>query len=195
MARGSAHLNVSGPAEGVNEHKWLISTSRFAGEMIPFWKTTRENFLESRQNLGTQEGIENDVVLALIDDGVDMFDDSLTSQILEGKSFDFHGGKVRPPFSSAKGHGTIMASMILRVCPMVKVYPIRLRTHATLEGKNMNIDARYAAQVSSWLAPCCFSGFGRCTMVRMLTFLSVFRLFKRRWTKTPQSSQCRGPFL
>ncbi|KAK4151929.1 hypothetical protein C8A00DRAFT_44937 [Chaetomidium leptoderma] len=140
------HLTSSAPVKGVNSHRWLDSTARFAGGMIPFWETTVNNFLESRQNRHTLGELEKDVVLALIDDGVDMFDTPETNQILEGKSFDFHGGKVRPPFSSAKGHGTVMASMILRVCPMVKIYPIRLKTYENAKGKNMNIDAGYAAQ-------------------------------------------------
>jgi len=120
--------------------------------MEPFWRATVDDFLESRQNRGTAGRVEEDIVLALIDDGVDMFDKALTNRILEGKSFDFHDGKVRPPFSSAKGHGTVMASMILRVCPMVKVYPIRLKTYDNPDGKN-TIDVGYAAQVRGLPAP------------------------------------------
>ncbi|KAI2472565.1 hypothetical protein F4781DRAFT_428267 [Annulohypoxylon bovei var. microspora] len=128
----------------VNSHRWLNSAARFAEEMNPFWKDTVADFLEWRQNQGTPEKIEEDVVIALIDDGVDMFDPALSNRVLEGKSFDFHDGKVRPPFSSATGHGTVMASMILQICPMAKVYPIRLKTYGNQSGKN-NIDADYAA--------------------------------------------------
>jgi hypothetical protein len=151
-ASGStSHLNTSAPIKGVNSHRWLESTARFAGEMTSFWSSTVKDYLESRNNRGIPEGLESDVVLALIDDGVDMFDTPQTNQILEGKSFDFHDGKVRPSFSSAKGHGTVMASMILRVCPMIKVYPIRLKTYESAEGKNMQIDAGYAAKVRALL--------------------------------------------
>lgn len=140
------HLATSTPSQGVNAHQWLKSTAKFAGLMNDFWKSTVEEFLQSKQNQATPERVEDDVVVALIDDGVDMFDTALSNQILEGKSFDFHDEKVRPPFSSAKGHGTVMASMILRVCPMAKVYPIRLKTYDNANGKN-NIDPNYAAQV------------------------------------------------
>ncbi|KIW64833.1 hypothetical protein PV04_07139 [Phialophora macrospora] len=75
-----------------------------------------------------------------------MFDTSLANKVLEGKSFGFHGGKVRPPFSSARGHGTAMANMILCVCPTTKVYPIRLKTYDNANGKT-NILAGYAAKV------------------------------------------------
>jgi len=146
-----------GPAEGVNSHRWLISTGRFAFEMAGFWASTRADFLASQKTQGTLEGIEEDIILALIDDGVDMFDATFQSdRILEGKSFDYHNGKVRPPFSSAKGHGTVMASMILSVCPMVKIYPIRLKTYDNTNGKS-TIDMLYAAQV-------CNSSFNSCEL-------------------------------
>ncbi|KAI1387302.1 uncharacterized protein F4822DRAFT_279022 [Hypoxylon trugodes] len=134
------------PAKGVNSHRWLDSTSRFAGLMSRFWKDTLDEFTSSRKlgAQGTIEKAEEDVVVALIDDGVDVFDSAFSGQVLEGKSFDFHNGKVRPPFSSAKNHGTVMASMILRVCPMAKIYPIRLKTYE-VGGKNQ-IVMKYAAQ-------------------------------------------------
>lgn len=140
------HFSTSAPIKGVNSHRWLDTSSKFAEEMSSFWRSTVTDFLTSRQNQGTPERVEEDVVIALIDDGVDMFDKALSNQVLEGKSFDYHDGKVRPPFSSARGHGTVMASMILDVCPMAKVYPIRLKTQGNRDGKN-NIDADYAAQV------------------------------------------------
>ncbi|KAF4468899.1 intracellular serine protease [Fusarium albosuccineum] len=136
---------TSAQNQGVNAHRWLDSAVRFASAMAPFWENTVREFLELRQNRGTAERVEGDVVLALIDDGVDKFDIGLSSQVLEGKSFDFHDERVRPPFLSAKGHGTVMASMILRVCPMAKVYPIRLKTYNNANGKS-TIDAKYAAQ-------------------------------------------------
>ncbi|KAI1099978.1 hypothetical protein F4804DRAFT_336702 [Jackrogersella minutella] len=145
MSHNAADLTTLASTKGVDSHRWLDSTVRFAGEMIPFWNNTVQDFLKSTENRGTPERVEDDVVLALIDDGVDMFDKTLTNQVLEGKSFDFHDSKVRPPFSSARGHGTVMASMILRVCPMAKVYPIRLKTYDKENGKT-EIDRNYAAQ-------------------------------------------------
>ncbi|KAF1977652.1 subtilisin-like protein [Bimuria novae-zelandiae CBS 107.79] len=140
------YLTPSALGKGINSHKWLDSTKRFTNQMIGFWESTVKDYLDSRQNLPKPKGLEDDVVLALIDDGVARFDIHQTNQILEGKNFDFHNGKVRPPFSSANGHGTVMASVILEVCPMVKIYPIRLKTYPNAGEKNMRIDARYAAQ-------------------------------------------------
>ena len=179
------------PSTGVNSHKWLDSTAKFAGLMIPFWKDTLKSFCELRQNQRTQEGLENDVVVALIDDGVDMFDTIQADQILEGKSFDFHNGMVRPPFSSARGHGTIMASMILRVCPMAKVYPIRLKTDDNPEGNAMKIDAGYAAQVGSGIHLHDGGAPGQ-PRVPLTCRLSIYRRSRRLWTRRLRSSQCRG---
>lgn len=160
VSRDRAQFTMSSPVKGVNSHRWLDSTAMFAEKMKPFWDQTVSDFLQFRQNKGTPEGVENDVVVALIDDGVDVFETAYSSQVLEGKSFDFHNGKVRPPFSSARGHGSVMANMILRICPMAKVYPIRLRKFDSPDGKN-NIDKDYAAQVdgarwfsSKWYRRC-----------------------------------------
>ncbi|KID81278.1 Peptidase S8/S53, subtilisin/kexin/sedolisin [Metarhizium guizhouense ARSEF 977] len=132
-------------AKGVDSHKWLDSTALFASGITPFWKTIVNDFLEPRQNSATLEQIEADVVVALIDDGVAMFDPDLSNQVLEGKGFDFHGLKTRPPFSSAKGHGSVMTGMILGVFPIAMLYPIRLKTFDNENGKS-NINLGYAAQ-------------------------------------------------
>ncbi|EMT68836.1 hypothetical protein FOC4_g10004925 [Fusarium odoratissimum] len=136
---------ISTPDQGVNEDRWLRSIEHFASAMAPYWEDTVTNFLETRQNSGTTERVESDVVIALIDDGVDKFEIGRPDQVLEGKSFDFHDERVNPPYLSAQGHGTTMASMILRVCPMAKVYPIRLKTYNSADGKS-TIDPRYAAR-------------------------------------------------
>jgi hypothetical protein len=154
-SHGLSHV-ASGPAKTASSHQWLECTARFAGEMTTFWGKTVEDYHDSVQNRPTADGPESDVVVALIDDGINKFDPLLeASQILDGKSFDFHDGMVKPFYSSTKGHGTIMASMILRVCPMAKIYPIRLKTYDdSVEGKNVRIDAGYAAQVCTMTMRC-----------------------------------------
>ncbi|OPB46193.1 hypothetical protein A0O28_0063140 [Trichoderma guizhouense] len=145
-ARGVSNFTTSTSVKGLNSHRWLNSTSRFAGEMRSFWNNTLEQWNNiPNKLLRPEDDFESDVVVALIDDGVDRLDNTLSGQILEGKSFDYHDGQVRPPFSSARGHGTVMASMILRVCPMAKIYPIRLKTYDVNGGKSQ-IDRKYAAK-------------------------------------------------
>ncbi|KAL2140335.1 hypothetical protein VTI28DRAFT_3979 [Corynascus sepedonium] len=144
--RDQSQLATSVPFNGLPSHPWLDSTDRFATEMVDFWKATVNKYLKSRQNQRTSEGFENDVVLALIDDGVDIIDTPETDKIDKGKSFEYGDGKYLPWYSSTRGHGTVMANMILRVCPMVKIYPIRLKTYDHPERGSMNIDAGYAAK-------------------------------------------------
>ena len=134
------------PDKGINAHQWLGSVEEYASVMEPFWHTTIDRFLEMNQNMGTAERVEKPVTIALIDDGVDKFEIDQPNQILEGKSFDFHDERVNPPYLSANGHGTTMAQMILRVCPMAKIYPIRLKTFNDPNG-NFTIHADYAARV------------------------------------------------
>ena len=88
--------------------------------------------------------------IALIDDGVDMYYPPLRKKISSGKSFDY-GDKTQNQMRyygvSAGGHGTVMASMICRVCPIAKIYAIRLETHAGDTKPQINV--RSAAMV--WL--------------------------------------------
>lgn len=135
------------PDKGINAHQWLSSVEEFASVMKPFWETTAKRFRDMNQNMGTAERVEKPVTIALIDDGVNKFEIDHPNQVLEGKSFDFHDERVNSPFLSAKGHGTTMARMILRVCPMAEIYPIRLKTYSDPNG-NFTISADYAARVS-----------------------------------------------
>ncbi|KAL7802007.1 hypothetical protein V8C44DRAFT_370788 [Trichoderma aethiopicum] len=93
------------------------------------------NWLEREWTLLREESAstaKKDVVVAVIGDGVDIMDEALHNQCLMGKSFDYREskhGQIRevfvPPFVSGSD-GTAMANLILHVCPMAKIYPIRL---------------------------------------------------------------------
>lgn len=83
--------------------------------------------------------LNDPVTVALIDDGVDLLDASLQGKgpQIEGQSLSFdHAGdnepatseRAHPHYQSAGGHGTVMANMIFRVCPMAKLYVIRMET-------------------------------------------------------------------
>lgn len=141
-SEGVKGLATPTTVKGVVSHRWLKSVDRFSSTMNTFWEAIR-SLAEHKF-----PAIQKDVIVALIDDGVDTFDDAFSGQMLQGKSFDFHHG-LRHPYSSARGHGTVMASMILRVCPMAKIYPIRLKTLATADYKSQ-IVTESATQVSTW---------------------------------------------
>lgn len=166
------------PERVINTHEWLKCMDEFAKNINPLWTSTRASFLSSAgvANLGHNEegiqrpatltGLENEVVVALIDDGVALLDQNFVGRVLEGKTFDYQDGSVGQSYNSDRGHGTEMARCILRVCPMAKIYPsqssrrcftaysqanaivtVRLKTHASDEGKNQ-IDLDSAASVS-----------------------------------------------
>lgn len=147
----------------------------FARNVNQLWTTTRASYFSNigsvssglnQETASRRESPENEIVVALIDDGVSLLDQNFVGRVLEGKTFDYRGGTVGQSYNSAQGHGTEMARCILRVCPMAKIYPsepspncscpmyaranliasVRLKTHVTSEGKNQ-IDLESAALV------------------------------------------------
>lgn len=137
------------PTAERNSHQWIKSTTAFAERMQTFWQNTLGDFDEMLKGLGgtnASEKVRDEVIVALIDDGINLFEMDMPDKVLVGRSFDFQGGEAHPWFTSAKNHGTAMADHILQVCPMAKIYPVRLRTYQALEG-TVQIDGRYIARV------------------------------------------------
>ncbi|KAM0276583.1 hypothetical protein ACHAQH_006588 [Verticillium albo-atrum] len=125
-------------------HRWLDTTDSFADMIQNVWMTA---IRKGRGGPNRDQPLLKHVVIALIDDGVDMHDQSLQGKILDGQTFD-HGDnfRVRPYWVSEKGHGTVMANMICRVCPMVKIVAIRLDTRASSTSGKTAIVVRSAAE-------------------------------------------------
>lgn len=156
MARAGINGNQSlcmTPSEALTSHEWLKYMERFAQKFKPFWDDmlarSKAALVESqgiRANFETTV-IEDDVVVALIDDGVMALNEYLTGRVLEGETFEYHDGEIGPYYNSGKGHGTEMAKLVLRVCPMAKIYPIRLKTCVSEEGES-KIELKSAALVS-----------------------------------------------
>jgi hypothetical protein len=142
------------PADKVfTSHEWMECMERFAQKIKPFWE---DMLAKWRAGLGNGQGdgtmlattaIEDDLVVALIDDGVVSLNEYFAGRVLEGKTFDYHDGVVGQYYNSDQGHGTEMAKLILRVCPMAKIYPIRLKTYLSEDGES-KIDLESAALVS-----------------------------------------------
>lgn len=88
--------------------------------------------------------------MALIDDGVNMDEKSFGGRIISGKTFGYHSSNFREKqwYVSDTGHGTAMAHMILRVCPMAKIYPIKLNTTDGLQGGPVRIQPESAIEVN-----------------------------------------------
>jgi hypothetical protein len=71
-------------------------------------------------------GLQN-VTVALIDDGVDVFDKGLSACYFPpGATFDTSSDGPGPANSSVSGHGTAMALAILKMCPYAHIIPFRL---------------------------------------------------------------------
>lgn len=149
--KGLSRLPQSGATQGrtaksviekvINTHEWLTTIDAFATSTNELWKTTRNAYFVSigvppdkiadhihsttahTHRPGRLPCPEDEVVVALIDDGVSLLDQQFVGRVLEGKTFDYDNGVIGQPYNSARGHGTEMARNILRVCPMTKIYP------------------------------------------------------------------------
>lgn len=66
--------------------------------------------------------------MAIVDDGVDLFNEALGKSVKTGVSFARRPetGETRPYYFSSSGQGTLMAKLIHRVCPTVSLYIARI---------------------------------------------------------------------
>lgn len=89
------------------------------------------------------------VLVALIDDGVDINDQTIQSRVTAGRSF-CHRSEPdnlnQGYYISSGGHGTAMAGFICKLCPNVQLYVLKLDEYYP-DGKR-TITARSAAKVS-----------------------------------------------
>ena len=129
----SEHLVQSGPSKTANNANELNSQSNR-------WLDTMDKFADEIQNVKIPSNIDNallkaDIKVALIDDGADPYVESLRGKIRGGESFDrgypYENGPS-PYYVSSNHHGTVMADMICRVCPMAKLYVYKLETQPAI---------------------------------------------------------------
>lgn len=94
-----------------------------------------------------------DIKVAIIDDGVDGFDPTVSQSIANGVSF-CRGSSdlVQSYYVSSGGHGTMMARLILRMCPTAKLYVARLQEYRSTSGKRF-ITAESATEVCAPFQP------------------------------------------
>ena len=119
-----------------SENQWLDCVSRFAKllENVPTSQTGRP------------------VKIAIIDDGVDASMMSLDGKIATGKSFSPYANStdlISPYFVSSSNHGTCMAMLITRLCPMVQLYVARLDQRRSSGTNSLHMTPKSAAEVSS----------------------------------------------
>lgn len=92
-----------------------------------------------------------DIKVAVIDDGIDGFQADLIENIASGISYcksSDAGNLLRAYYVPSGSHGTMMARLICRVCPKVKLYIARLDEHKAPNEKRL-ITAQSAEKVSA----------------------------------------------
>ena len=113
------------------------------------WLTCMDEFADFIQNVDTPKDLSLEpITIALIDDGVDINEQSLHAKIIGGRSFcqrDFQQNLSKPYYVTSGGHGTVMASLICRVCPKAQLYVVKLDEHMS-EGNKRQITAKSAAK-------------------------------------------------
>ncbi|KAG5801723.1 hypothetical protein H9Q74_013688 [Fusarium xylarioides] len=142
------------------ENEWVNDMERFADPMSKLWEATLSKSGEKlkelekdrkslsateMQILNNLQTLRKNVVVALIDDGVNTFDSFLSSRFIEGKTFDYRADGVGQYYISETGHGTDMARLILKVCPMASIYAIKLKTQRSSESGEITIEEDSAA--------------------------------------------------
>lgn len=93
------------------------------------------------------QAIEENITVALIDDGVDGMD--WDYPLLGGRTFYSRNEAEHlnhPCYASATGHGGAMAKLINFMCPRAQLYVLHLEDHSS-EGGVREITARSAAKV------------------------------------------------
>jgi hypothetical protein len=109
-----------------------------------------DEFADFVQNVDPSLPLREQITVALIDDGVDINEQSLHAKIIGGRSFclrDKFQNLNKPYYVTGGGHGTVMASLICRVCPKAQLYVLKLDEHMS-ENSKRQITAESAAKVS-----------------------------------------------
>lgn len=126
-----------------------VDTAREQVEHRHKWLTCMDEFADFIQNVDPPLPLREEVTIALIDDGVDINEQSLHAKIIGGRSFcqrDKFQNLSKPYYVTSGGHGTVMASLICRVCPKAQLYVVKLDEHMS-ENMKRQITAQSAAKV------------------------------------------------
>ncbi|RGP73713.1 intracellular serine protease [Fusarium longipes] len=140
-AASKSEPGPTGMPDAATEHEWINQMKRFARPMRGLWEETLQGSSAddmrgiSNADILTLDSLRKKVVVALIDDGINTLDPAFASQYIGGKTFDYRDDEpIGQHYTSANGHGTDMAKMILKVCPMASIYSIKLRTQYSAKG-------------------------------------------------------------
>jgi hypothetical protein len=113
------------------------------------WLSCMDDFADFIQNVVPPLPITQPVTIALIDDGVDVNEQFLHAKIIGGRSFcqrDRFQNLSMPYYVTSGGHGTVMASLICRVCPNAQLYVLKLDEYMG-DNQKRQITAKSAEKV------------------------------------------------
>ncbi|TEY34247.1 hypothetical protein BOTCAL_0641g00020 [Botryotinia calthae] len=147
--RGTSQASSNSQGQNqIDSNRWLKIMDEFAGEIheLTGWR----DYLKDTKTEPPSE-LHKDVRVALIDDGANFMDKRIREKLEIGRNFDSGNrdpglnGSSDPFHGSTTGHGTIMAHMIGRVCPPVKIVACKLDISSGPDGKN-SFTAKSAAE-------------------------------------------------
>ncbi|KAF1954929.1 hypothetical protein CC80DRAFT_594587 [Byssothecium circinans] len=133
------NTEASGPSKRIDEHKWLTVMDKFS-EAIHQLKRLNWFPQEYLNHKTLPSALKKPITVALIDDGVNFMHEAISENVGQGKSFGNSdegeiAGVPQPYHGSTTGHGTLMAYMIRRICPGVKIFVCKLDMKRTESGK------------------------------------------------------------
>ncbi|KAF3798291.1 hypothetical protein GCG54_00015272 [Colletotrichum gloeosporioides] len=130
----------------VDPHKWMQCMEEFASYFRQIQVLRKPRSGESPAP----------VQVALIDDGTDITHPDLRGFEFPGQSFhhyrDGSTWRVSPYWDSKSGHGTLMARLILRVCPSATIHVIKLQTFHGQGSNKLQIRPESAIQAVKYAA-------------------------------------------
>ncbi|KAL2842897.1 hypothetical protein BJY01DRAFT_235833 [Aspergillus pseudoustus] len=146
MSGDNGKQESSQPANGTTQpktHKWVECMKSF-GRVLQT-ALANSSLVEEIEKKGEP------IVVALIDDGVDV-DRLLATRNpapIGGRSFcsqAHNPDQSHPYYDSSRGHGTLMAQQIYRVCPRARLLAVKLKDHDDQETKKRCITPLSAAK-------------------------------------------------
>ncbi|KAH8586376.1 hypothetical protein B0O99DRAFT_695557 [Bisporella sp. PMI_857] len=118
------------------------------------WLESMENVVKFVRTMPVN--LANPVKIAIIDDGVDAALDIFDDKIVSGASFSSPFAmdvSLNPYFVSSDQHGTMMADLILRMCPRAKLFVAKLEERYSMNGRR-HITPKSAADAVEWAISC-----------------------------------------
>ncbi|UKZ48603.1 hypothetical protein TrVGV298_002829 [Trichoderma virens] len=107
----------------LQSHRWLKAMNSFA------------ELIHGMEDIDTNEShLKDPITVAVIDDGVNNCHPALRGKIHSEFSFHQRENMPIPYYVTSTGHGTVMATMICRVCPKAKLQIFKLDTYTSNDG-------------------------------------------------------------